>query len=355
LLGGAALAFSLQGCGTPRLPDSYIVPDERWKGEFVLSPEDGDVVHLVTFIKGNIVPDVGGAENFYPPFSEHIRLPLRYARTALTPDEANLLMGFLATGSEKNVSSDTGSYLEAKRVSLWNALVKSLVLAKSEEGAPAQLNVAMDIFCPEFVAIAGDTLVKSFFTICPSDPRRISARIPRRRAKNAAVTSAEPLPTRELRLISALARPLDAVVAHKSTLTATDYYIKDAVVAVSVASVERGGASMRNPQSAERRWSLADWQASGICPDKIVNIALQTEPLRLLQVMPPGESARYRVRPAEPGRRSVVEDDPNGQFETITADSLVFLSPSDVATVQWGLLPGVVAELTPRAQQACTP
>ncbi|MGJ4963385.1 hypothetical protein [Bradyrhizobium sp. HKCCYLRH3061] len=360
LPGAAGLALSLLGCATPTLPESYVVPDERWKGEFALSPEDGDVVHLVTFIKGDVVPETGGAQNNYPPFSEHVRLPLRYARTALTPDEANLLMGFLATGSEKNISTDVGSDLEANRVALWNALVRSLILTKSEEGSPARLNVAMDTFCPRFLAIAGGSLARSFFAdVCRSDPRRnaaVAARpIAGRTPKNAAAASTEARPTRDLRQISALARPLDAVVAHQSTLDAAGYYMLGAAVVVSVADVERGGASMRNPQSTERLWSLADWQASGICPDKIVNIALRTEPMRLLRVVPAGRRARYRVQSTGPGRRHLIDDDPDAPFETMAADSLVFLSPSDVATVQWGTFPDLVTELSPRAQLACTP
>ena len=372
----AGLLLTLQGCATPHIPDRYVVPDEGWEGEFKLAP--GDVIHLVTFIKGNPVPADGGGQNIYPPFSEHIRLPVREARTVLTADEANLLMGFLATGSEPRPADGTVTELEFHRVELWNALAASLVLRKLEATTPAQLNVSMDDFCPRFRAIPepNSALRATFFvmTCKPNSEKRRQTMAARQAAfaaeLNAArkeqpdvavMASQEMLPTRELRHIAILSRPLDAVVSTSSTLEKEDYYsIGQASVAVSVAAVERGTATMRNVAGAERRWSLADWERSGICPGHIVNVSLRTEPLRLLRIMPTGMDARYEITSTGPGTRSVAAHVPEGPFETLTADSLAFLSPSDIKQIRWGearreFPPNPIVTLSENEHWACTP
>lgn len=344
-----AAVLALQGCAAPRLSEHYVVPENdlginRALDNFALEP--GDVVHIVTFLKGSPVPDTNGSPNFYPPFSEHIRLPIRHAQGELTADEANLLMGVLATDSVgPPIDASTQAELQKHRIELWNALIDSraLVLRKEDGTKPSQLQVDMTRFCPAFQSAAGtgNVLLSTYLVGTCAD------------SQNA--------PTREPRQIDALAQPLDAVGQKSSNLHGgLDYYIDQSAVAVAVARVERHGVAMKQAELEEGRWSLADWNAARICPGQVAEVALRTEPWRLLRIMPAGTSARYKVVAGEPGSRTLIVDDRRGPFETLTYDSLALLSPSDVATVLWGKeqqagRPNAVVQLSASQRRICTP
>ncbi|MER9375487.1 hypothetical protein [Mesorhizobium sp. M0491] len=341
-------ALALQGCAVPRLSERYVVPENdpginRQQDNFALKP--GDVVHIVTFLKGSPVPDSDAITNFYPPFSEHIRLPIRHAQGELTADEANLVMGVLATDSiAPPIDAATQAELQKHRIELWNALVDSraLVLRKEDGTKPSQLQVDMTRFCPALRSAAGtgSVLSSTYLVSTCMD------------SKNA--------PTREPRQIGALAQPLDAIGQKATNLQGDVFYQSQAAVAIAVARVERHGVEMRQTELDEGRWSLADWNASRVCPGHMAEVALRTEPLRLLRIMPAGSTARFKVVATEPGRRGLTVDDRRGPYETLTYESLALLSPSDVATVLWGKeqqagRPNAVVQLTESQRRICTP
>ncbi|MGO4441008.1 hypothetical protein [Rhizobium sp. RAF56] len=341
--------LALQGCAAPRLSERYVVPENdpginRAQDNFALEP--GDVVHIVTFLKGSPVPDTGVSPNFYPPFSEHIRLPIRHAQGELTADEANLLMGVLATDSAPPpIDASTQAELQKHRIELWNALIDSraLVLRKADGTKPSQLQIDMTRFCPAFHSAAGTGSVLSTTYLVDT------------------CADSQNAPTREPRQIDALDRPLDAIGRKASNLHGgKGYYLKLSAVAVAVAQVERHGVAMKQAELEEGRWSLADWNAARICPGQAAEVALRTEPWRLLRIMPAGTSARYKVVATEPGLRTLTVDDRQATFETITYASLALLSPSDVATVRWGKeqragRPNAVVQLSASQRRICTP
>ncbi|MER9255363.1 hypothetical protein NKI59_26880 [Mesorhizobium sp. M0598] len=329
--------------------------EEGWTGVFALNP--GDVIYLTTSIKGFPLGSSGSLQNPYPLWSDAVRLPLRKARGPLTSDEANLLMGFLAAGAASaTLNPEVPAYLESSRTELWNALADTFVLSKATTTQPAQLQVRMgdqkgennvvdEGFCTKFRRIAGHSvLATSFFVTTCGD-------------------ASQTKDNQELRRIEALSGPLSAVTETSGNLKSDQYY--DGTVAVSVARVERAGVAMLNRSGQEARWSLADWQKAGICVDaqgralRIVHVTLRDEPLRLLRVMPAHKKGRFDIKPLPLGTRTT-ETDRTAPAETLSEQSLVFLSPGDVRTVRWGYVaqfhpPNTAVALSSAARKACNP
>ena len=350
-----ALGLALSGCATLRLPERFVIADEGWIG--VVRLQMGDVVYLTISVKGQHLGGVGDLQNPYPLWSDAERIPLRLARGPLTTDEVNLLMGFLTAGAHGGtLDSQVPVELEKARPLLWDALVSSLILSRTKAGQPGQLQVRMDDekrsngevirgFCSRFKSIPEASLLSTSFFVNECD------------------SSGVPISDRDIRFIRAFDTPLGAVTDADGTLTSPQYLAE--TVAVSVARVERRGAAMRNRSGQEARWSLADWQSAGICVNeqgnalRIIDVVLRTEQLRWLRVMPANTGARFDIQPAPIGERTPVVD-AQAPSETLSQESLKFLSPGDVAMIRWGAEPtihppNVGIPLSSTSRDACNP
>jgi hypothetical protein len=345
------LAIGLAGCGLPQLSQDSPLPAEGWpSGDsgLVQPVAPGDVLYLTTLMRG-VAPGTGnpGPRNALPPWWDTHRIPLRHARTILTPNEAALLISFLATNARQYPLSEAQSQLDVAQVTLWNLLVDHLVLFKSTAEQPPQLAVKTADFCGESDL---PKVVKAHFLDCDQT-------------------------LQELRRIGALGSTLAPVTIPRGNLgsgAADDPYrfYQGNQVGVSSAQLERHSASMRNLLGDEARWSLADWESSGICVDKdsrvlrIRAIYLRDQPWRPLRVLPSNsdQKAKWRVSLQPDGHRAILAtpDDEHPEPETISLDSLPMLFPADVSALDWDLEdPGnqdsSSADLAPLAQTACRP
>lgn len=328
-----------------------MVTDESWVGTFRL--QVGDVIYLAVSIKGKSlsVSGAGPLGNPYPLWSDSERIPLRLVTAVLTPDEANLLVGFLATGLKSPpVEATLEQDIEISRIQLWNALVKSLIIDHPQRGRPAKLKVRMGEvsgedhgFCHRLQRIGN--LKDTFFVgECAGDLDSVS--------------------DIDIRYVNELNYPLSAITEDKTSLKSPQYQ-GGKQVAVSVAQIERHGASMSNKYGQEARWSLADWQHSGICVDQfggklyITALTLRSERYRSLAIAPPKAAARFDIRGSAIDREPPALDK-SAPFETLTEASLSFLTPHDVVNIQWGREPGRIPallseELAPASRGACQP
>jgi hypothetical protein len=345
---GVLAALSLVAC-VPELPRKYVFGDQVWADGVTVKPRPGDVLYLTTWTNGMAITGAANQwTNGYPPMLVSERIPLRHIPESgtLHPLEAALLGSMLATHVYTTPTDVValGNALEKEQVALWNSLVDSLVVAKTKSSQPMQLQldetgkkdaqgaVLVKGFCQNFTeqepgaaaqSAERQLILKTYFDKCdhpPSDLRNIGQ----------LETSLAPLTRTQANIFGG-------------------FYSTDQTNIVSAARIELqvAGASMRQRDGIEGRWTLAEWESADICRDSnstplsITYINLGWRHRRGLKVLPASDGdaqAEITVGPdTTTGQgRSVQQKRKLLGKNTISHASLSFLYPADITEVNWG-------------------
>lgn len=302
-----SLALSLTSC--VRLAENYPLPPIDPNTSYNIVP--GDVVYLTTWVNTD---RSGGKGGTYPSLT--VQEPITFRTVAagkmLRPNEAALLGATLATIRSVRHSDDYLRLLSEHEALLWNAFLAGLKVRRNAAGLPELAFRAKDA-CD---ALDDDQYgLKLFFS--PDD-----------------ATEACPLDEREVRGVQAQPGSLYSITVTDKNLTGQSY--ADPNPTSGRAEVYRAGASMWRPKAGEERWTLAEWQMSGICaaPD----VTTQIDVIKLKKTpysMRVTADGRNSVRLDERGRRGFLPPARKRPLDTITTESLGYLFPDDVEFIRW--------------------
>lgn len=302
----------------------------------------GDVVYLTTLVRG-FVP---GHQAAYPPSWQTVRIPIRKIADSashapgfaaeLTPNEAALLVSTLAVYGYGSLGT-AQSTVDQSKVKLWNGFVDNLYLTKNSSEQPPRLTLELVGFCETIGTLH---LESEFFAACQSILHP--------------PTNVPPSPDYvEPRGIGSFGKDLSPVGDPKTSNLQPPTFYQGSVIASTSAQLEKDSVQMRNRGGDESRWSLADWESSGICPDRILNVTLRGNPFWQLSVVK--DKAQWSFSVGNDGSRTLDPKNSLGRFGTLSRSSLALLFPSDVTGVLWGDKEDQAAQVDRHLEHTCEP
>ncbi|MCV2354006.1 hypothetical protein LNV09_07480 [Paucibacter sp. B2R-40] len=366
-LGAIAAAACLAGCATdipgPILADGagpmYNIkgapahPVDPKAPNPTIQLAAGDVVYS-TAVYGGVL----SRRNIYLPFSLTDRLPLRFlgSENTLTDAERQFLFAVLVASRNDELNPMLGNTdcrdkltqsLQKNENLIWNTFVASLHAKRSiVTNGTSALNVY----------ISRTPLEKELAGLLPP----IAIKYPK----------CGPTPISFLRegeedelLISGLpgsARSIASSLFQYNGLNGENppgspFLSGEKFSRTDVTQVDFSGVDAVNPLGVERRWSLADWEASGICDDGIraTNLAklrpIKIKHIRLRTKPDFFASAWYRIDPDDDAQFQVMLDTSNDRmvrrldgkrtslWSTLGRSSLKSLTMADVTAIIWEL------------------
>lgn len=319
----------------------------------------GDVVYS-TLIYGGYRND----QNLYLPHSLTERIPLRFviekhSDSALIDAERQFLFSTLVAARDellqpvldfRGCRNELTKLLDQHEKKLWNVFVASLYVKR--EAAIDNGTSALNVF------ISREELDAALLSILdkikvPAPHNCKAEHFLRDQGKNNDI------------LISAIATPAARSIASSifqynqdsgDTSSKTAFLLGGEIFSRSaVTQVEFSGVNSADPAGLERRWSLADWEASGICGDgKRLSKALGTPTFKIKYVrlrtghgllsdglyrIDPDDVAQFQVAFKFEGdyAQRFLKGERSSLWATLGKSSLKSLTMADVTALSWEL------------------